>query len=154
MNKILATVMLGLWSVTAMAIHPNVYEKVLPLSLDAAYEKVYASLEERRFFVIFEAHMSENMARFKDRWGEEYNRQGLDGIRSLVICNIWYTNQVASLDPTMLALCPLRVVLVEKDGKTRVLFARPTAVAEGSPALPVVKEAEAGVIEAIEQAVP
>lgn len=131
--------------------HPNIYEKGVRMPLDAAYDWVYKALEEQHFYVVFEANMGRNMARFEDRWGEDYNRQGLEGIRSMVACNIWYTNRIASLDPTMLALCPIRITLIHKAGVTRVLFARPSVIGKGSPAEPALKEMEDSIIQGIEQ---
>ena len=96
--------------------------------------------------------MGHNMARFAERWGEDYNRSRLDQIKAMVVCNVWYTNQVSNLDPDMLSLCPLSVALTEKDGVSTVMFARPTAVAGDSPALPVLKEVEDEIIKAIGEA--
>jgi uncharacterized protein (DUF302 family) len=82
------------------------------------------------------------MAGFAERWGEGLNRSAVDGIRSILVCNVWNANQVSNADPDQLALCPLRVHLVEKDGVTRVLFARPAVIAAGSPGMAVVREIE------------
>lgn len=136
---------------TAVRAAEPVYEASAAMAMDSAYPAVREALEERRFFVVFEANMGDTLARFAERWGEDYNRNALDGIRSMVVCNAWYTNQVSNLDPRMLALCPLRVVLVSKEGTTRALFARPTAVAGDSPAARVLKEAEETIIEAIRE---
>jgi uncharacterized protein (DUF302 family) len=70
-----------------------------------------------------------------------------------VVCNVWYANLVANADPDMLALCPLRLVLVEKNGTTRILFARPSVIAAGSKAQPVLKKVENIIINAIREAV-
>ena len=86
---------------------------------------------------------------FAERWGEDLNRNALGGIRSIVVCNAWYANQVSNADPDLLALCPLRVSLVEKDGVTRVLFARPTVTAAGSPGIAVVEEVERAIEAAL-----
>ena len=51
----------------------------------------------------------------------------------------------------MLALCPLSLTLIEKDGKTTALFARPTVTAADSPAKDIVAELEGAVIAAIKQ---
>lgn len=131
---------------------------IIPLSVPAApngilrldarapmavtYKAVTVALEEARFWVVFEADLGANMAGFAERWGDELNRNALDGIRSIVVCNAWYANQVSNADPDLLALCPLRINLVEKDGVTRVLFARPTVIAAGSPGIAVVEEIE------------
>ncbi|MDH5572167.1 MAG: hypothetical protein OEY89_10400, partial [Gammaproteobacteria bacterium] len=55
-------------------------------------------------------------------------------------------------DPDMLALCPLRMSLVEKAGKTSALFARPSVIASGSAAKPLLEKIESEVIAAIKQA--
>lgn len=119
--------------------------------LGSAYTAVYTSLEENRFFVVFEPNIGNNLARFADRWGEDYNRNGLAGIRSLVFCNAWYANQVSNQDPNMLALCPLHMTLIQQGDETRVLFIRPSVVANGSGAESVARELEQAVAKAVEQ---
>ncbi|HHJ16370.1 MAG TPA: DUF302 domain-containing protein [Gammaproteobacteria bacterium] len=121
--------------------------------LDSAYKVVYESLENNRFFVVFEPDIQANLSNFAERWGDDYNRNKLEGIRAMVFCNGWYANAVSNADPEMLALCPLHITLIQKDGATRVLFVRPTAVAEGSKAMSVAKDLEAGVAKALDEAV-
>jgi len=128
-----------------------VYVKTVEMDLEAAYRAVYGALEEHRFWVVFEADMGERMAGFKDRWGEDYNRGGLDGARSMVFCNIWWTNQIANADPDLLALCPLHVSLYAQAGKTSIVMLRPSVIAEGSPGQAKAAELEqelVGIIEA------
>jgi len=60
---------------------------------------------------------------------------------------------VSNADPELLALCPLHITLIQKDGTTRVLFVRPTAVAKGSKAMSVATEIEQDVVKAIDAAV-
>ena len=90
-------------------------------------------------------------AGFAERWGEDCNLNKLESIRSMVVCNAWYTNQVSNKDPAMLALCPLTVTLIHKSGTSTVLFARPTALAKDSLAFPVVEEIEQELVKAIRQ---
>jgi len=71
----------------------------------------------------------------------------------MVFCNGWYANQISNQDPTMLALCPLHITLIQERGSTRVLFARPTVMARDSKALSLIKELENDVSQAIEAAV-
>jgi uncharacterized protein (DUF302 family) len=113
------------------------------------YPAIHKALEAARFWVVFEADIGRNLAGFADKWGADYNRNHLDGIRSIVVCNGWYANQVSNADPDLLALCPLRVNLVEKDGVTRVLFARPSAIAAGSPGEAMAQQIEQALVRAI-----
>ena len=121
--------------------------------LETSYKVVYNSLENNRFFVVFEPDIQSNISGFAERWGDDYNRNKLEGIRAMVFCNGWYANAVSNADPDMMALCPLHITLIQKEGATRVLFVRPTAVAVGSKALSVAKDIEKDVAKAIDEAV-
>jgi hypothetical protein len=112
---------------------------------------LYKSLEDARFFVVFEPNIGENLARFSEKWGDDYNRNKLTAIRSMVFCNGWYANKVSNLDPAMLGFCPLHLTLFERDGKTTVLFNRPGTMSQGSPANELLRQIEGEVIEAIRQ---
>jgi len=52
-----------------------------------------------------------------------------------------------------LVQCQLRVDLVEKDGVTRVLSARPTVIATGSPGIAVVQELEDVISKALQKGI-
>lgn len=130
----------------------GIFKKEISAPLDTTYQALYQKLEKAKFWVVFEVNMGKQFARFSKSWGEEYNQSQLTGIKSMVICNGWFANKISNLDPELLALCPLRVSVIEKDGVSKVLFARPTIQAEGSPGLSVVQTIENKVIDAIEQA--
>lgn len=132
----------------------RVYTVAIPAPMSVAYENIYKALEARRFYVVFEPDIGKNLATFAERWGADYNRNQLDGIRSMVFCNAWYANQVGNADPSMLALCPLHITLTAKQGQTTVLFTRPSVIAEGSAAEAIAGELERSVIQAIESALP
>jgi hypothetical protein len=120
--------------------------------VDSIYQPIYKGLEKARFYVVFEPNIGKSTAKFRERWGSEYNRSKLTQIRSMVFCNGWYANQVANAEPEMLALCPLHITLTEKDGRSKILFVRPSAVARGSKAEAIAIEIENKVIEAIKGA--
>ena len=124
------------------AANPNVFELSVNKPMTEVYGPLYKALEDDGFFVVFEADIGANLSRFAEKWGENYNRSKLDGIRSMVFCNGWYANAVSNADPSMLALCPLRLSLIEKQGKTSVLFVKPTAIAGDSPARDVLQRVE------------
>ena len=133
------------------AASPGVFEMRVETPMDQVYDQLYKALEADGFYVVFEVNIGKNLARFAEKWGENYNRNKLDGIRGMVFCNGWYANAVGNLDPSMLALCPLHVSLTEKNGYTTVLFARPTVIAADSPALKVVQRIEDDVIGVIKK---
>tara|TARA_R110000782_G_scaffold245878_3_gene332580 strand:+ start:1338 stop:1811 length:474 start_codon:yes stop_codon:yes gene_type:complete len=120
---------------------------------EGVYQSVYKSLEEARFYVIFEANIGKNLARNAERWGDEYNKNKFEFVKAMVVCNPYFTNQVMNLDPDMMALCPLNITVLSKAGKSTVLFKKLTPVAKGSPAEDILWEIENTIITAIENAV-
>ena len=129
----------------------GVYRQHVNKPLSEVYDKVYQSLEDARFFVVFEPNIGANLSRFSEKWGDDYNRNNLTALRSMVFCNGWYANKVSNLDPDMLGFCPLHLSLIERDGETTVLFNRPSVIAKDSPAKEVFIEIESEVIEAIDK---
>jgi len=132
------------------AVSPMIYEKQVKGPLETTYKQIFNALENNGYYVIFEPNIGKNLSHFKKRWGKDYNTNKLEAIRSMVFCNGWYANQMSNADPQMLALCPLHISLVHKEGKTRILFVRPSLVATGSPAEKVALELEQDVIRTIE----
>mgnify|MGYP001814937707 CR=1 FL=1 len=151
MTRIIASLLLLI--ATSVSADGGIYIKTTAAATDEVYKHVYNALEEKRFWVVFEANIGENNKRFAEKWGEEYNSNGLTAIRSMVVCNGWWANAVGNADPEMLALCPLRVNLTARDGVTSVLFARPTGFAGSSPAKEVLAEIEEIIIGAIDEGV-
>jgi hypothetical protein len=111
--------------------------------IEAVYDRLYKALEAEKFWVVFEADMGQRMAKMAERWGEDYNRSGLDAVKSLVFCNLWWTNRLANADPDLLGLCPLHATLYVKEGMTVVVMPAIGAMAEGSPGAGAARELEA-----------
>ena len=130
-----------------------IYKASTEQAAQQVYKKVYEALEAEKFWVVFEADIGSNIARMKDRMGDAYNQNQLDSIQTMVVCNAWFANQVSNLDPDMLALCPLRLTITSKAGKTTVVFVRPTIAAQNSPALSYIQTLEDKIISAINKGV-
>lgn len=118
--------------------------------LEPTYRMISRSLQESGFHVVFEPDIGGNLAGFAQRWGEDYNRGGLEGIRAMVFCNAWYANALSNQEPGLLALCPLHITLFHKGPTTSIVFIRPTHAGAGSAALPLLRELEAEVKRAVE----
>ena len=134
-------------------VNPLVYDRTVQGEMNDVYKSVFTALENSSYYVIFEPNIGKNLSHFAKRWGDDYNKNKLDSIRSLVFCSAWYANKISNIDPSMLALCPLRITLYSKDKKTHILFVRPGKVAGSSKAQKVAKELEDDVIRAIEVAI-
>ena len=151
MLKKLILVITLLSAITANAAEPSaIFKADKKADFEATYQAVYKSLEENKFFVVFEPDIGASVARFGKNW-DNYNQNKLERIKSMVFCNGWYANKVSNADPAYLALCPLRLTMTHKQGVTSVLFVRPDFVAKGSKAEAVAKEITEGVIDAINQ---
>ena len=137
-------------STTAHSGLPGVLRWDIKQELETTYKSVYKSLEENRYFVVFEPNIGRNLEGFAGRWGDNYNRSGLSGIRSMVFCNAWYANAVSNIEPALLSICPLHITLFHKAGTTSIVFTRPTHTGAGSKAKDLLEELEADVRTAIE----
>ena len=142
--------MLYALNVSASGDTDAIYEISTVQSFDSFYPQLYESLESSGFYVIFEANIGKNLARNAEKWGAEYNRNRFEAVKSMVICNPYYANQVLNLDPRMMALCPLTVTVLYKEGRSTVLFERLTPFASGSRAEDILWEVENTIITAIE----
>jgi len=150
MRTILALFISLILTTNLFAGNPALYKKTIDQPLSVVYDSVYTALENNHFYVVFEANIGKNMSGFAERWGKDYNTNKLTAIRSMVFCNVAYANRVANADPDMLGLCPLSATLIEKDGKTSILFLRPTSIAANSKALPILLEVEKKVTGAMD----
>lgn len=150
---VLAAMLIPLSLVHAEPENEAVYSQQIDKTVSQVYDNLYKSMEKARFFIVFEPNIGQNLARFSDKWGDDYNRNNITEIRSMVFCNGWYANKVSNLDPGMLGFCPLHLSLIERAGKTTVLFNRPSVIAQNSPAKELLVEIENAVIKAIQQGV-
>lgn len=130
----------------------TVYKKSVKGEFSTIYKNIFTALENNSYFVIFEPNIGKNLSHFATRWGADYNKNQLDGIRSMVFCNGWYANQMSNLEPKMLALCPLHLTLYHKQGETTVVFVKPSVIAKGTAAESIAIELEQDVIKTIEAA--
>jgi uncharacterized protein (DUF302 family) len=153
MKRVLMAAIILVVNHAAWTSESNVAQWQTDADLQTVYPVLYETLEAKRFYVVFEPDIQNNLSRFAERWGEDYNRNQLEGIRAMVFCNGWYANSVGNADPDMLALCPLHLTLVQRQGATRILFVRPSVVAAGTAAEAVAREIEQAVGEAVRAAI-
>ena len=153
MKKAALLLVLGVFFNICQAELAGVRHWVLQQDLETAYEAIHKSLEENKLFVVFEPNIGKNLAAFAERWGEDYNRNNLQGIRSMVFCSGWYANQVSNADPQLLALCPSHITLYRHNDMTHVVFVSPTHVGKGSDATVLLQQLEDRVSAAVESGI-
>jgi hypothetical protein len=129
---------------------PDILSWETQQNLDIVYRQVYISLEKNSFFVIFEPNIGRNLAGLAGRWGDNYNRNHVQDIRSMVFFNASYTNQISNIEPELLALWPLHISFYRQGGMTHVVFSRPTDIGRESRAGELLKQIESGVTTAIQ----
>lgn len=147
MKKILIimSLSLGLWA-------NSVYVKTYDKPMTEVYTKLLSSFDSAHLVVVTEINILEKFkgAGLPEKFGKNFNTNNLTGIKAIIACNGWFGNEVANTDPKMMGFCPIRVTVVEQEGKTSVLFVRSSVAPKESPAYAILEKLESKVIAAID----
>ena len=152
MQKPLSALILALLCTTLLTASSAIYKVTAPQPFAASMHALKTSLETQHLFIIAKADISGTLARMKGKLGKDYNKRGYDKVNSIVFCNPFYANDILNSDPDMMALCPLKIMLLEKNGKTTALFVPPTALSGKSPARKILSAVERKVKMALKAA--
>ena len=144
---LLLTLSLTLWA-------DAVYTKHYNAPIEKVYPKLISSFDSAYLIVISEIDILEKFkeAGLPESFGKNFNTNNLTAIKTIIACNGWFGNAVANSDPEMMAFCPIRVTLIEKDGKTSIMYVRPTVAYKEFKAYPILQDLEQKVVMAIESA--
>jgi len=112
-RKVFVIVLL-LFAGFARAELPGVLRWDVQQDFTRTYREVYRSLEDYRFFIVYEANIGHDLQGYAARRGEGYDRNELNEIRTMVFINALYTNQLSDQDPDLLTLCPLHITMYQK----------------------------------------
>jgi len=147
MKKILIimSLSLSLWA-------NSVYVKTFDAPMAEIYTKLLGTFDAAHLIVVTEINILE---KFKDaglpqKFGKNFNTNNLRGIKAIIACNGWFGNEVANADPLMMGFCPIRVTVIEQDGKTSVLYVRASVAPKESSAYGILEQLESKVITAID----
>lgn len=147
MKKILLllTFSLSLWA-------NSVYVKDINAPMNDVYTKLISSFSSSNLVVVSEINILEKFKAvgLPEKFGKNFNTNNLTGIKAIIACNGWFGNEVANADPLMMGFCPIRVTVVEKEGKTSILFVRSSVAPKESKAYAILEKLETKVISAIE----
>lgn len=130
----------------------NVYVKVVDAPMEGVYDSLLQSFADNSLSVVAQINILERLqaSPLPKKLGKDFNSNNLTGIKSIVACNGKLANAIASTDPTMMAFCPVRVTLVEQEGKTTITYVKATSAPKDSKAYSHLKELEETVIKAID----
>ena len=130
----------------------TVYTKTYNAPMAEVYPKIITAFDNAHLIVVSEIDI---LGKFKaaglpEKFGKNFNTNKLTGIKAIIACNGWFGNEVANADPKMMAFCPVRVTLIERDGKTIITYVRATVANKDSKAFPTLEKLEAKVIQTID----
>ncbi len=152
MKKILLACILSLslWA----APETNVYSVTYNSDMDTVEKNLLNHFKSAKLVVPWKLDILEEFKKkgLDKKFGAEFNKNQLTSVRTIVACNGKFGNMIMNTDPAMMAYCPIRITLVEKDGKTTVLYVRPTSAPRSSKAYKILVKLEKKVIGAIEAA--
>ena len=129
--------------------------EVFKLTIDKNINKIYPqlinALENSHLIVVSEIDILDKFkhAGLPKKFGKEFNTSELTAIKAIIACNGFYGNYISNADPEMMAICPIRITIIEKDGKTTLLFIKPSHLAKDSKALNIVLKLENKVISVL-----
>jgi len=130
----------------------KMYKHTINEKAEIIYPKLLESLEKNKLIVVSEIDILDKFkhAGLPEKFGKEFNANKLTTIKTIIACNGWFGNYISNADINMMGLCPVKITLIEKDGKTTILFVKPTTVSGDSKANATIAQLEAKLISSIE----
>jgi uncharacterized protein (DUF302 family) len=132
-------------------IQETMYLKEINKPGGEVYNKLFTALENNAYFVIHEPDIGKSLARFKQRWGNDYNKNNIQSFRSLVFLNAWHANMITNANPELAALFPQHITIMQINNKTRIVYLLPSASVQAGPATTAVKDMESEIIRLIDE---
>ena len=150
LKKILLT--FALFFSSTLFASSSIYKVSVNEDFRSALHNIKKTLEDQNLYIISKADISGTLASMKGKLGKDYNKRGYEVAKSIIFCNPFYANDVMNADPDMMALCPLKIMLMTKNGKTTALFVLPSKLSGKSPAKKILIEVENRVKKALKKA--
>ncbi|ABB44587.1 hypothetical protein Suden_1309 [Sulfurimonas denitrificans DSM 1251] len=150
MKKIILVCLLTL---SVWAADSNVYKVSYNAGVDKVLGNILNKFKAEGLVVVWQLDILEEFKQkgLDKKFGENFNKAGLSAVKTIIVCNGKFGNDIINADSDMMAYCPVRVTLTEKDGVTTVLYVRPSAADKESKAYPSLVELEKKVTMSIEE---
>lgn len=149
MKKILIMCLLSL---SLWAAETNVYKVTYKSPVDKVLANMLAQFEKEMLVVVWQLDILDEFKKkgLDKKFGADFNTAGLTAVKTIIACNGKFGNDIINADADMMAYCPIRITLTEKDGVTTVLYVRPTSAPKDSKAYKSLAQLEKKVTKAIE----
>lgn len=103
--------------------------------IDKTFRNVLFSLDNAGFRVVKKINVSKKLAKAaKEQHWKDYNKNHLAGIYTAIVCSGKGSNALSNEAPTMVAIFPVHVTLVQQGEWTHVEFVKPAVIARGTAA--------------------
>lgn len=141
-----------LLSLSLWAAETNVYKVSYKSPVDTVLKNMLVQFEKEMLVVVWQLDILDEFKKkgLDKKFGAEFNKAGLTAVKTIVACNGKFGNDIINADSDMMAYCPIRITLTEKDGVTTVLYVRPTSAPKDSAAYKSLAQLEKKVTKAIE----
>jgi len=150
MKKILLACLLTL---SVWAADSNVYKVNYNVGVDKVLNNILTKFKAEGLVVVWQLDILEEFKSkgLDKKFGENFNKAGLSAVKTIIVCNGKFGNDIINADSDMMAYCPVRVTLTEKDGVTTVLYVRPTSAPKDSKGYPSLVELDKKITTSIEE---
>jgi len=144
-------ILLALLLVSYVVAGDNIYKKVVNENYDSYYPKLKKELEINHVNVISEMDLIERFtqAGYAKKFGKDFNKNHLEKVTSLILCNGYIGNQVSNIDVTMMAFCPIRLTVLKQGDKTIVLYVKSAPNASNPKVVSLLKTLDTVVINTV-----
>ena len=118
------TIILSLLLLGSLLQANEIYTKTITKPFSVYFPELKKSIEKNHMGIIYEFDLVERFKKkgFDKKFGDAFNKNGLDKIVTLLICNGYVGNQVSNIDPNMMALCPIKITVIKKGAQTTITF--------------------------------
>jgi len=130
----------------------NVYTRTYNTPFKTVYPKLLQAMNSANLIVVSEINILEKFkaAGLPKAFGSNFNTNNLTEIKAVIVCNGWFGNEVANRDPQMMAFCPIRITVIEKNHQTTVTYVKATSAPKNSKAYSTLEKLTKKVIYVID----
>ena len=104
----------------------EIYTKEISLPIEKYYPKLKKAITSNHMNILYEIDLLKKFKKsgYLEKFGEDFNKNHLKAVKTVLLCNGYVGNQISNIDPDMMALCPIRLTVISTASGTRVVFVK------------------------------